>query len=60
MRHLITLYIKIHSMLKDENGATMVEYSLMVAFIALVAFAAVQTFGTSLNAEYTTITGLFP
>ena len=47
-------------MLENEKGATMVEYALMVALIALVAFAAVVTFGTNLNAEFAIIAGMFP
>ena len=47
-------------MLNNVKGATMVEYALMVALIALVAFAAVVTFGTNLNAEFARIAGMFP
>lgn len=60
MRHLVVLYIKMQTMLKDENGATMVEYALMVAFIAMVAVAGVVTIGTTLNAQFTVFAGLFP
>ena len=52
--------IRMHTILEDENGATMVEYALMVAFIAMVAVAAVVTLGTRLNAEFTVSSGLFP
>ncbi len=34
---------------RDEEGATMVEYGLMVSLIALVAMAGVTLVGTSLN-----------
>jgi pilus assembly protein Flp/PilA len=37
------------SMIRDEDGATMVEYGLLVALIALVALAAVTTLGTNLS-----------
>ena len=36
-------------LLKSETGATLVEYGLMVAFIALVAFLAVTAFGIEVN-----------
>lgn len=36
----------------EEDGATMVEYGLMVSLIAIAAFAAVVKFGTSLQALY--------
>jgi len=54
------LHVKIHPILMNENGATMIEYSLMVTFIAMAAFAAVQTLGTNLNARYIAFSGLFP
>lgn len=60
MRQLIALYIRMQTMLEDENGATMVEYSLMVAFIAMVVVAAVQIFGINLNAQFAIFPGLFP
>ena len=60
MSHLIALYIKMHSILEDESGATMVEYALMVAFIAVVCVAAVILFGTNLNANFVSFAGLFP
>ncbi len=33
----------------DEEGATMVEYGLLVAFIALVALVGVKALGVNLN-----------
>ena len=60
MKHPVVLYSKIQAMLKDENGATMIEYSLMVTLIAMVAFAAVQLFGTTLNAKFASFAGLLP
>ena len=40
------------SMLRDEEGATMVEYGLLVALIALVALGAIQTLGGNLNTMF--------
>ena len=37
------------SMIRDEEGATMVEYGLLVALIALVALGAVKTIGQNLS-----------
>jgi pilus assembly protein Flp/PilA len=45
------------SMIRDEEGATMVEYGLLVAFIALVALAGVKLLGNSLNALFGAIAG---
>ena len=35
----------LNTMLRDEEGATMVEYGLLVALIALVAIVGVTTLG---------------
>jgi pilus assembly protein Flp/PilA len=34
---------------RDEEGASMAEYALLVAVIALVAIAGARTLGTSIN-----------
>ena len=38
--------------MKEEDGATAVEYGLMVALIAAVIVTAVTNIGTSLNATF--------
>jgi pilus assembly protein Flp/PilA len=43
------------SMFRDESGASMVEYGLLVALIALVALAAVKTVGTNLSTLFTNV-----
>ena len=40
---------------RDEEGAAMVEYALLVALIALVAIVGVSVTGTSINAQFTKI-----
>lgn len=45
------------SMLRDEEGATMVEYGLLVALIAMVALVGVTTLGGNLSTLYTTVAG---
>lgn len=46
MNKLIAMYVavqsRIQSTMKDERGATMVEYALMVALIAVALIGAVQ------------------
>ena len=37
---------------RKDDGATMVEYGLMLALIALVCFAVVQTVGVNLNTVF--------
>ena len=41
----------------DEAGQDLLEYALLVALIALVAFGAVQASGTSVNNIFTNIAG---
>lgn len=43
------------SQLRDERGATAVEYGLMVALIAIVIIAAVATLGDKLNGLFTEV-----
>ena len=48
-----------HSMIKkfikDENGATAIEYGLIAGLIALVIITAAQLVGTNLLAKFTSI-----
>jgi pilus assembly protein Flp/PilA len=39
--------------LKDESGATAIEYGLIAAGIAVAIITAVQTLGTTLNGVFT-------
>jgi pilus assembly protein Flp/PilA len=43
--------------LRNENGATAIEYGLIAAGIAVVIIAAVQLVGTNLAATFTTVAG---
>lgn len=40
---------------REEDGATMVEYGLMVALIAIVCIAAITTIGTKLNSVFSEV-----
>ena len=42
---------------RDEDGAALVEYGLLVGLIAVVAVTAVTTLGTSVKAYFTSING---
>ena len=42
---------------RDEEGATMAEYALLVAVIALVALAGAKTLGTNISSKLTTAAG---
>jgi len=43
------------SMVRDEEGATMVEYGLMLALIAIVCITAVKLIGTNLSSLFNTV-----
>lgn len=45
------------SMIRDEEGATMVEYGLLVALIAMVALVAVQALGLNLSTLFNGVAG---
>jgi len=53
-KSLINTYNKTQ-MSNKQKGATMVEYAIMVALIAIVAIAAVKTLGTNVNAKFGTV-----
>lgn len=55
MKNLIPVYVKMQSILKDEKGATMVEYALMVALIAVVAMVGAGVLGGNIDAQFDTI-----
>jgi pilus assembly protein Flp/PilA len=43
------------SMSRDERGASLVEYALLVALIAVVAISAVGALGTKVSGQYTKV-----
>jgi pilus assembly protein Flp/PilA len=49
MRNILMQFVK------DEGGATAVEYGLLVALIAGVIIAAVTTLGKDLNTTFTNV-----
>ena len=50
VKHLKTL-------MRDEEGASAVEYGLMVALIAAVIVVAVTSIGTNMSGKFTTVSG---
>jgi pilus assembly protein Flp/PilA len=45
------------SFLRDDAGASMVEYGLMVALIAAACVTAVTALGTAVSGQFNTIAG---
>ena len=46
---------RLRSLVRDDSGQDLLEYALLVALIALVAVAAVQTSGQAVNTIFTKI-----
>jgi len=46
---------KVFSFLKDESGATAIEYGLIAAGISLAIIAVVNGLGSNLNTKFTSI-----
>jgi pilus assembly protein Flp/PilA len=46
---------KLMSFIRDEEGATAVEYGLMVAAIAAVIITVVYAIGTKVNSAFSTV-----
>jgi pilus assembly protein Flp/PilA len=44
----------------DEEGATMVEYALLLALIAVVSITIVTTLGGQVAGTYTSVSGAMP
>jgi pilus assembly protein Flp/PilA len=42
-------------LVKDDSGAALVEYGILVGLIAVVCIGAVGTLGTTINGVFTTI-----
>jgi pilus assembly protein Flp/PilA len=51
MNNLIARFVR------DESGATAIEYGLIAALIAVVIIGAVTAVGTSLSTTFTTVSG---
>jgi pilus assembly protein Flp/PilA len=49
MKNLVARFVK------DESGATAIEYGLIAAGISLAIITIVNTLGTNLNAKFTSI-----
>jgi len=57
---LYSLMHRIPTSLKKQEGATMVEYAIMVALIAVVAIAAVSLLGRNVSGTFNSVAGSLP
>ncbi|MFY9632972.1 MAG: Flp family type IVb pilin [Candidatus Cybelea sp.] len=49
------MFSLLRSLLSDEEGASLVEYGLLIALIALVAITAVQLLGNNINSLFNNV-----
>ena len=49
MKNIVTRFVK------DESGATAIEYGLIAALISVVIIGVLSTIGTNLNTKFNTI-----
>jgi pilus assembly protein Flp/PilA len=47
----------LNGFIRDESGATAIEYGLIAALIAVVIITAVTTVGTNLTTTFTSVAG---
>jgi pilus assembly protein Flp/PilA len=47
----------VQSFVRDDSGASMVEYGLMVALVAAACVTAVTALGTAISGQFTTVAG---
>lgn len=52
---MLALWTKVNAWLKDEEGASMVEYALLVVLIAIVALVAIQLAGGEISTTFSEI-----
>ncbi len=57
MTKLYNVYFNMKCNLKNKKGQGMVEYVLIIAFIAIVVMLAITPLGTAIAAKFTEITG---
>jgi pilus assembly protein Flp/PilA len=51
------VFTTLSSMIHNDEGATLVEYSLVVALIAVAAIVAMTALGTSVKGLFTSMSG---
>ena len=49
------MYVLLKNLLKDESGATAIEYGLIAALVSVAAIGALTAMGGSLNTMFTTV-----
>ena len=52
---MLDLWTKVTNWIKEENGASMVEYALLVVLIAIIAIVAIRIAGTEVSGTFSEI-----
>ena len=52
---MLALWTKVTTWIKEEKGASMVEYALLVVLIAIIALVAVRLAGTEVSQTFSDI-----
>ena len=52
---MLALWTKVTTWMKDEKGASMVEYALLVVLIAIVALVAVSLAGDEISSVFSEV-----
>ncbi|MGB7859126.1 MAG: Flp family type IVb pilin, partial [Acidimicrobiia bacterium] len=52
---MLALWTKVTIWMKDEKGASMVEYALLVVLIAIIALVAVQIAGREVSSTFSEV-----
>ncbi len=52
---MLALWTKVTTWMKDEKGASMVEYALLVVLIAIIALVAIALAGTQVSETFSEI-----
>jgi pilus assembly protein Flp/PilA len=55
LKGIDTMTALLKNFIKNENGATAIEYGLIAALIAVVVITALTTIGTNLKADFTSV-----
>jgi len=53
---MTALYIRIANWLRDQEGATAVEYGLLVALVGVIIMTTALALGTQISAVFTSVT----
>ena len=55
MKYFQMISARYRSLTAEQTGASLVEYALLIALIAMVALVAIRFLGTELSTSYSTI-----